>query len=44
MGREFANKINASSFIETSAKFGDNVEEAFKNLVNKILDNLKINN
>ncbi len=43
-GKELAEKINASAFIETSAKNGDNVEEAFKKLVNKVLDNLKIEN
>ncbi|MFX1588492.1 MAG: Rab family GTPase, partial [Promethearchaeota archaeon] len=31
-GKELAEKIQASDFIETSAKFGDNVEKAFKNL------------
>ena len=43
-GKQLANKINASAFIETSAKYGDNVEEAFKKLVNKILDTLNIDN
>ncbi|TFF96213.1 MAG: GTP-binding protein [Promethearchaeota archaeon] len=38
-GEELANEINASSFIETSAKYGENVEEAFKTLVRKILGN-----
>ncbi|MBD3253905.1 MAG: GTP-binding protein [Candidatus Lokiarchaeota archaeon] len=36
-GKNFANKIDASDFIETSAKTGDNVEVAFQNLVHKIL-------
>lgn len=38
-GEELAQKIQASDFIETSAKFGDNVEKAFKNLVFQILRN-----
>jgi small GTP-binding protein len=42
-GKEFADKINASDFIETSAKYGDNVENAFKKLVIKVLANLGIN-
>ncbi|MFX1469555.1 MAG: hypothetical protein ACFFB8_12920, partial [Promethearchaeota archaeon] len=32
-GRVFAEKINDSDFIETSAKYGDIVEKAFENLV-----------
>ncbi|MHA1476897.1 MAG: hypothetical protein ACTSPU_01745 [Promethearchaeota archaeon] len=38
-GENLAKKIGASAFIETSAKFGKNVEEAFKNLVYQILRN-----
>ena len=38
-GKTLAEKIQASDFIETSAKFGDNVEKAFKNLVLQILRN-----
>ncbi|MGB5912478.1 MAG: Rab family GTPase [Promethearchaeia archaeon] len=38
-GKELAEKIQASDYIETSAKFGDNVEKAFKNLVFQILRN-----
>jgi Ras-related protein Rab-11A len=38
-GREFAKEINASDFIETSAKYGDNVENAFRKLVNQVLIN-----
>jgi small GTP-binding protein len=38
-GKEFAGKINAIDFIETSAKYGDNVENAFKKLVNQVLIN-----
>ncbi|NVM38285.1 MAG: GTP-binding protein [Candidatus Lokiarchaeota archaeon] len=41
-GRNFADKINAADFIETSAKYGDNVEDAFKKLVYKVLKNLAI--
>ena len=44
MGQELADKINASDFVETSAKYGDNVEVAFKKLVNKVLENLGIEN
>ena len=36
-GNGFANEINASDFIETSAKYGENVEKAFQNLVHNIL-------
>jgi len=36
-GNSFANEINASDFIETSAKYGENVEKAFQNLVHNIL-------
>ncbi|MFX0144826.1 MAG: Rab family GTPase, partial [Candidatus Hodarchaeota archaeon] len=38
-GREIAEKIKASHFIETSAKLGENIEEAFILLVNQILNN-----
>jgi Ras-related protein Rab-11A len=41
-GKELADRIDASDFIETSAKYGDNVEEAFKKLVNNVLINLKM--
>ncbi|MFW9819195.1 MAG: Rab family GTPase [Candidatus Thorarchaeota archaeon] len=37
-GKEIANKIKASHFIETSAKMGENIEEAFSLLVNQILN------
>lgn len=33
MGKNVAEQIRASDFIETSAKLGNNVEDAFKNLV-----------
>ncbi len=38
-GRKLADKINAIDFIETSAKFGNNVEEAFKKIVDRIIKN-----
>lgn len=38
-GKFLAKKIQATDFIETSAKFGENVEKAFKNLVFQILRN-----
>ncbi len=38
-GKELAAKIKASDFIETSAKARENIEEAFKLLVDQILDN-----
>ncbi len=38
-GMKLAEKINASDFVETSAKYGDNVEIAFKKLVDKVLTN-----
>ena len=36
-GRKLSEEINASDFIETSAKYGENVEKAFKNLVSNVL-------
>lgn len=36
-GRLLSQKINAATFIETSAKYGENVEKAFKKLVLHIL-------
>jgi len=41
-GAALAKKINASDFIETSAKYGENVEKAFINLVHQILKNLGV--
>ncbi|TFF85388.1 MAG: GTP-binding protein, partial [Promethearchaeota archaeon] len=38
-GQKLAEEIDASDFIETSAKYGENVEKAFKNLVYQILRN-----
>ncbi|MFX0105155.1 MAG: Rab family GTPase [Candidatus Hodarchaeota archaeon] len=42
-GRELATKIKASHFIETSAKLGENIEEAFTLLVTQILSNHGVN-
>jgi len=39
-GEKYAKQIDASDFIETSAKYGENVEQAFSNLVNQILRKL----
>jgi small GTP-binding protein len=39
-GEKFAKEIQASNFIETSAKYGENVEKAFENLVHQILKKL----
>ena len=36
-GRKLSQEINAAEFIETSAKYGENVEKAFKNLVSIVL-------
>jgi len=36
-GKNFAKKINAADYIETSAKSGENAEKAFENLVHQIL-------
>ncbi len=36
-GKNLAEKIKAADFVETSAKYGENVEEAFKKLVIKVL-------
>lgn len=38
-GEKLAKQIGASAFVETSAKLGKNVEEAFKSLVYQILRN-----
>ena len=42
-GKELAEKIKASNFIETSAKLGENIEEAFLFLVKQILSNHGVN-
>jgi Ras-related protein Rab-11A len=39
-GNSFGREINASDFIETSAKYGENVEKSFENLVHNILNKL----
>jgi Ras-related protein Rab-11A len=39
-GEKYAKEIDASDFIETSAKYGENVEQAFSNLVTQILKKL----
>ena len=36
-GKDLAEKITAIDFLETSAKYGDNVENSFKKLVYKVL-------
>ncbi len=36
-GKDLANKLKASKFIETSAKSGENVEKAFENLVYNLM-------
>jgi len=38
-GRALADKIDASNLVETSAKYGENVEKAFEKLVFQILRN-----
>jgi small GTP-binding protein len=42
-GKDLASKIKASHFIETSAKFNENIEEAFSLLVHEILSNHGVN-
>ena len=37
-GRDLSEKISAIDFLETSAKYGDNVENAFIKLVTKVLN------
>lgn len=41
-GKELAKEIRASHFIETSAKLGENIEEAFLTLVKQILNNHEV--
>lgn len=36
-GEKLANNINATDFIETSAKYGENVELAFQKLINHVI-------
>jgi len=42
-GKELAQKIKASEFIETSAKTGENVEKAFLKLVHQVLSKFGVN-
>jgi len=42
-GKDLAEDIQASHFIETSAKIGENIEEAFLLLVRQILSNHDVN-
>ncbi|UCC19982.1 MAG: GTP-binding protein [Promethearchaeota archaeon] len=42
-GKLLSQQINAAEYIETSAKYGENVEKAFKKLVLHILGKSKIN-
>ena len=42
-GKDLAEEIQASHFIETSAKLGENIEEAFLLLVRQILSNHGVN-
>jgi len=42
-GKQLSDEIKASNFIETSAKLGENIEEAFSLLVYQILKNHGIN-
>jgi small GTP-binding protein len=42
-GNKLAEKINACDFVETSAKYNENVEKAFTNLVYQILENFEKN-
>lgn len=41
-GKRLADEMHASDFIETSAKNGDNVEDAFRKLVSQVLKNMEI--
>jgi small GTP-binding protein len=41
-GRELANNIDASDFYETSAKVGENVQDAFKKLAVKVLKKFNV--
>ncbi|MFX1594711.1 MAG: hypothetical protein ACFFBK_01470, partial [Promethearchaeota archaeon] len=38
-GKKLSSELNAADFIETSAKYGENVEKAFKKLVFSVLKN-----
>ena len=39
LGEKLAKELKASAFVETSARFNENVEIAFKKLINQILRN-----
>ena len=41
-GKKLAERIEASTFIETSAKYGNNVDNAFKKLVDEVLLNMGV--
>ena len=41
-GNELAKKIDASDFFETSAKYGQNVQDSFKKLAVKVLKKFSI--
>ncbi|MFX1377068.1 MAG: Rab family GTPase [Promethearchaeota archaeon] len=41
-GKKLADKMKACAFIETSAKYGDNVEIAFRKLVTQVLINMGV--
>ena len=43
-GLKLSQKINAVDFIETSAKYGENVERAFEKLVNHVINQKSENN
>ncbi len=43
-GQSLAEEIQTSDFIETSAKFGNNVDISFRKLVTKALSNFRTNN
>jgi small GTP-binding protein len=40
-GQELANEIGAIEYIETSAKYNENVDKAFVNLIKNILNNYR---
>ena len=42
VGRDFSEEIDASDYFETSAKYGENVQEAFKKLTVKVLKKFNV--
>ncbi len=42
-GKSLSEEINAVEFVETSAKYGENVEKAFRTLVSHVLGKLGVN-